>query len=143
VHALGLKTAQGLIFTEAWYWDMNDDNRAFAKEFAAANKGNMPTMVQAGVYSAVLHYLKAVHAMKADGDGAAVVAKMKEMPTEDKLFGKGTIRVDGRKIHPMYLFEVKSPAESKAPWDYYKLRATIPAEEAFRPLNQGECPLVK
>jgi branched-chain amino acid transport system substrate-binding protein len=143
VHALGLKTAQGLIFTEAWYWDMNDNNRAFAKEFAAANKGNMPTMVQTGVYSAVLHYLKAVHALKADGDGVAVVNKMKEMPTDDKLFGKGTIRVDGRKIHPMYLFEVKSPAESKAPWDYYKLRATIPAEEAFRPLNQGECPLVK
>jgi branched-chain amino acid transport system substrate-binding protein len=143
VHALGLKTAQGLIFTEAWYWDMNDNNRAFAKEFAAANKGNMPTMVQTGVYSAVLHYLKAVHALKADGDGVVVVNKMKEMPTDDRLFGKGTIRVDGRKIHPMYLFEVKSPAESKAPWDYYKLRATIPAEEAFRPVNQGDCPLVK
>src|SRR5215470_4705160 len=143
VHALGLKTAQGLIFTEAWYWDANDANRAFAKEFAAANKGNMPTMVQAGVYSAVLHYLKAVHELKSDADGAAVVAKMKAMPTDDKLFGKGSIRADGRKIHPMYLFEVKSPAESKGPWDYYKLRATIPAEEAFRPLDQGECPLVK
>jgi branched-chain amino acid transport system substrate-binding protein len=143
VHALGLKTAQGLVLTEAWYWDQTDNNRAFAKEFAAANKGNMPTMVQAGVYSAVLHYLKAVHAVKADGDGAAVVAKMKEMPTDDTLFGKGTIRADGRKIHPMYLFEVKGPAESKGPWDYYKQRATIPAEEAFRPVNQGECPLVK
>jgi len=143
VHALGLQTAQGLIFTEAWYWDANDANRAFAKEFAAANKGNRPTMVQAGVYSAVTHYLKAVHALKSDADGAAVVAKMKEMPTDDRLFGKGSIRQDGRKIHPMYLFEVKSPAESKGPWDYYKLRATIPAEEAFRPLAEGGCPLVK
>jgi branched-chain amino acid transport system substrate-binding protein len=143
VHALGLKTAQGLIFTEAWYWDANDANRAFAKEFAAANKGNMPTMVQAGVYSAVLHYLKAVHELKSDADGAAVVAKMKSMPTDDKLFGKGSIRQDGRKIHDMYLFEVKKPEESKGAWDYYKLRATIPAEQAFRPLSEGECPLVK
>jgi branched-chain amino acid transport system substrate-binding protein len=143
VNALGLKTAQGLIFTEAWYWDGNDGNRAFAKEFGAANKGNMPTMVQAGVYSAVTHYLKAVHELKSDADGAAVVAKMKSMPTDDKLFGKGTIREDGRKIHDMYLFEVKKPEESKGPWDFYKLRATIPAAEAFRPLDQGDCPLVK
>ena len=143
IHALGLKTAQGLIFTEAWYWDANDVNRAFAKEFGAANKGNMPTMIQAGVYSAVLHYLKAVHELKSDADGAAVVAKMKAMPTEDKLFGKGEIRADGRHIHPMYLFEVKSPTESKGPWDYYKTRATIPANEAFRPLADGGCPLVK
>jgi branched-chain amino acid transport system substrate-binding protein len=143
VNALGLKTAQGLIFTEAWYWDGNDNNRAFAKEFGAANKGNMPTMVQAGVYSAITHYLKAVHELKSDADGAAVVAKMKSMPTEDKLFGKGTIREDGRKIHDMYLFEVKKPEESKGPWDFYKLRATIPAAEAFRPLDQGDCPLVK
>jgi branched-chain amino acid transport system substrate-binding protein len=143
VHALGLKTSQGLIFTEAWYWDGNDNNRAFAKEFGPANKGNMPTMVQAGVYSAVTHYLKAVHELKSDADGAAVVAKMKSMPTDDKLFGKGTIREDGRKIHDMYLFEVKKPEESKGPWDYYKTRATIPAAEAFRPLDQGECPLVK
>jgi branched-chain amino acid transport system substrate-binding protein len=143
VHALGLPIAQGLIFTEAWYWDANDANRAFAKEFAPANKGNMPTMIHAGVYSSVIHYLKAVHAMKSDADGAAVVAKMKSMPSEDKLFGKGEIRADGRHIHPMYLFQVKSPAESKAPWDYYKLRATIPANEAFRPLADGGCPLVK
>ena len=143
VHALGLPIAQGLIFTEAWYWDANDANRAFAKAFAPANKGNMPTMIHAGVYSSVIHYLKAVHAMKSDADGAAVVAKMKSMPTEDKLFGKGSIRADGRHIHPMYLFEVKSPAESKAPWDYYKLRATIPANEAFRPLADGGCPLAK
>ena len=143
VHALGLKTAQGLIFTEAWYWDLNDANRAFAKEFAPANKGNRPTMIHAGVYSAVLHYLKAVHELKSDADGAKVVAKMKEMPTDDKLFGKGVIRADGRKTHDMYLFEVKKPAESKGPWDYYKLRATIPAAEAFRPIAEGDCPLVK
>ena len=143
VHALGLKTAQGLIFTEAWYWDANENNRAFAKEFGAANKGNMPTMVQAGVYSAVQHYLKAVHELKSDADGAAVVKKMKSMPTDDKLFGKGSIREDGRKIHDMYLFEVKKPEETKGAWDYYKIRATIPAAEAFRPIDQGECPLVK
>ena len=143
VHSLGLKTAQGLIITEAWYWDSSAANRAFAKEFAPANKGNHPTMIQAGVYSAVTHYLKAVHELRSDADGAAVVAKMKTMPTEDKLFGKGTIRTDGRKIHDIYLFEVKKPEESQGPWDYYKVRATIPAAEAFRPLSQGECPLVK
>jgi branched-chain amino acid transport system substrate-binding protein len=143
VHALGLQTAQGLIFTEAWYWDTTDANRAFAKEFAAANRGNYPTMIHAGVYSAVTHYLKAVHELKSDADGAAVVAKMKAMPTQDKLFGKGEVRADGRHIHPMYLFEVKSPAESKGPWDYYKTRATIPANEAFRPIAEGNCPLVK
>jgi branched-chain amino acid transport system substrate-binding protein len=143
VHALGLKTAQGLIFTEAWYWDTSEANRAFAKEFAPANKGNYPTMIHAGVYSAVTHYLKAVHELKSDADGAAVVAKMKSMPTDDKLLGKGTIRADGRKIHDMYLLEVKKPAESKGPWDYYKVRATIPAAEAFRPMDQGDCPLVK
>jgi len=142
VHALGLQTAQGLIMTEAFYWDQNDASRAFAKRFAPLYKGNMPTMVQAGVYSAVTHYLKAVAALKDDSDGKAVVAKMKEMPTDDPLFGKGTIRADGRKIHDMYLFEVKKPSESKGPWDYYKLRATIPAAEAFRPLKDGNCPLV-
>ena len=131
------------MFTAAWYWDLTDDDRAFAKAFAADNKGMHPTMVQAGVYSAVMHYLKAVEALGSDADGAAVVAKMKEMPTDDKLFGKGQVRADGRKIHDIYLFEVKTPAESKAPWDYYKLRATIPAAEAFRPLDQGDCPLVK
>jgi branched-chain amino acid transport system substrate-binding protein len=143
VHALGLQVAQGLIMTEAWYWDMNDANREFTKKFAPQFKGNHPTMVHAGVYSAVLHYLKAVEALKSDADGKAIVAKMKEMPTDDKLFGKGTVRADGRKIHPMYLFEVKKPAESKGAWDYYKLRATILADVAFRPLNEGGCPLVK
>ena len=144
VHALGLATAQGLLVTEAFYWDRTDDSRAFSKEFAAANKGRMPTMVQAGVYASVLHYLKAVAALKNDeSDGAKVVAQMKTMPTDDKLFGKGSIREDGRKIHDMYLFEVKKPAESKGPWDYYKVRATIPAAEAFRPIAQGECAMAK
>ncbi|MFN3349551.1 ABC transporter substrate-binding protein [Pseudorhodoplanes sp.] len=143
VHALSLKTAQGLIMTEAWYWDLNDNNREFAKKFAPQFKGVHPTMVHAGVYSAVMHYLKAVEALKSDADGAAVVAKMKEMPTDDKLFGKGEVRQDGRKIHPMYLFEVKKPEESKGPWDYYKVRATIPADQAFRPMAEGDCPLVK
>jgi branched-chain amino acid transport system substrate-binding protein len=142
VHALGLKTAQGLIMTEAWYWDLNDANREFAKKFAAQNKGVYPSMVHAGVYSAVTHYLKALESLKSDADGAAVVKKMKEMPTEDKLFGKGEVRADGRKIHPMYLFEVKKPQESKGAWDYYKVRATIPADQAFRPLKDGGCPLV-
>ena len=142
IHSLGLPTAQGLIFTETFYWDMNDQTRAFANRFAPQDKGIHPTMVHAGVYASVLHYLKAVEALKSD-DGTKVVAKMKEMPTEDPLFGKGTIRVDGRKIHPAYLVEVKKPAESKGPWDYYKIRATIPADQAFRPLADGGCPLVK
>jgi branched-chain amino acid transport system substrate-binding protein len=142
VHALSLERAQGLVLTEAFYWDLNDKTRAWSKRFAERHQGAMPTMVQAGVYSAVLHYLKAVDALKSD-DGTKVIAKMKEMPTDDSLFGKGTIRADGRKIHPMYLFEVKKPAESKGRWDYYKVRATIPAEEAFRPIAEGECPLVK
>jgi branched-chain amino acid transport system substrate-binding protein len=99
-------------------------------------------MIHAGVYSAVTHYLKAVSELKSDADGKVVVAKMKETPTDDKLFGKGTVRADGRKIHDMYLFEVKKPEESKGPWDLYHLRATIPAAEAFRPLKEGGCPLV-
>jgi branched-chain amino acid transport system substrate-binding protein len=142
VHALGLRTAQGLILTEAFYWDRDDATRAFAKRFAPQYKGNMPSMVQAGIYASVLHYLKAVEALKSDADGKAVVAKMKEMPTDDPLFRKGAIRADGRKIHDMFLFEVKKPEESKYAWDYYKLRATIPAAEAFRPLKDGGCPLV-
>jgi branched-chain amino acid transport system substrate-binding protein len=143
IKALGLPVAQGLTFTEAWYWDQNDANREFAKKFSERNKGVFPSMVHAGVYSAVMHYLKAVADLKSDGDGAKVVAKMKSMPTEDKLFGKGSIRQDGRKIHPMYLFEVKKPAESKGPWDLYKTLATIPAKEAFRPMKDGGCTLVK
>jgi branched-chain amino acid transport system substrate-binding protein len=142
VNALGLQTAQGLTFTETFYWDMNDQTRAFSKRFAPADKGIHPTMVHAGVYASVLHYLKAVEALKSD-DGTKVIAKMKEMPTDDPLFGKGSIRADGRKIHPAYLVQVKTPAESKAPWDYYKILATIPADQAFRPLADGDCSLVK
>src|SRR5258706_4548471 len=142
VHGLGLEKAQGLIFTESWYWDLNDQTRAWTKRFVAQNGGKYPTMVQAGVYSAVLHYLKAVAALKSD-DGTKVIAKMKEMPTDDILFGKGTVRADGRKIHPAYLVEVKKPSESKGPYDYYTVRATIPANEAFRPMESGDCPLVK
>ena len=142
VHALGLQTAQGLVLTESFYWDLNDRTREWSQRFAKAHNGNMPTMIQAGVYSAVLHYLKAVEATKSK-DPAQVLAKMKEMPTEDPVFGKGTIRPDGRKMHDMYLFEVKAPKDSKARWDYYKLVATLPADQAFRPLDQGECPHVK
>ena len=143
VNSLGLKTAQGLILTESWYWDMTDQNRAFAKRVAEKNNGKYPTMGQAGVYSAVLHYLKAVEALKGDADGKAVVAKMKSMPTDDPLFGKGEVRKDGRKVHPAYLFQVKKPGESKGPYDYYTLRSTIPTDQAFRPLSESECPLVK
>jgi branched-chain amino acid transport system substrate-binding protein len=142
VHGLGLDKAQGLIFTETFYWDLNDSTRAWSKRFAAASNGKYPTMDHAGVYAVVLHYLKAVDAAKTD-DGTKVVAKMKELPTDDPLFGKGKIRQDGRKIHPAYLFEVKKPSESKGPYDYYKLRATIPAEQAFRPEKDGGCSLVK
>jgi branched-chain amino acid transport system substrate-binding protein len=142
VHGLGLQKAQGLIFTETWYWDLNDASRAWTKRFVAQNGGKYPTMDHAGVYAVVLHYLKAVDAAKTD-DGTKAVAEMKKLPTDDPLFGKGKVRQDGRKIHPAYLFEVKKPSESKYPYDYYKLRATIPAEQAFRPEKDGGCPLVK
>jgi branched-chain amino acid transport system substrate-binding protein len=142
VQALGLKIAQGLVLTETFYWDMNDGTRAWTKRWQAERPNKFPNMNQAGVYAATLHYLKAVAALKSTADGNAEVAKMKEIPTDDPLFGKGYIRIDGRKIHPAYLFEVKSPDESKYPGDLYKLRATIPAEEAFRPLKDGNCPLV-
>ncbi|MBX3643561.1 MAG: ABC transporter substrate-binding protein [Rubrivivax sp.] len=141
VHSLGLNTAQGLIFTTTFYWDLNDQTRAWTKRFNAATGGKYPTMVQAGVYASVLHYLKAVEAAKTD-DGTKVVAKMKELPTDDPLFGKGSIRADGRTLHPAYLVEVKKPSESKGPWDLLKVRSTIPADQAFRPLDQGDCPLV-
>ncbi|HET9668816.1 MAG TPA: ABC transporter substrate-binding protein [Casimicrobiaceae bacterium] len=143
IHSLGLPIAQGLTFTETFYWDMNDNTRAFSKRFAPQDKGIHPTMVHAGVYASLLHYFKAVEALKSDSDGAKIVDKMKEMPTDDPLFGKGSIRADGRAIHPAYLVQVKTPAESKQPWDYYKILATIPADEAFRPLKDGGCSLVK
>jgi branched-chain amino acid transport system substrate-binding protein len=142
VQALGLKVAQGLVLTETWYWDMSDANRAWTKRWQAERPGKFPAMTVAGVYAATLHYLKAVAALKSATDGKAVVAKMKDMPTDDPLFGKGYIRADGRKIHPAYLFEVKTPEESKYPGDDYKLRATIPAEEAFRPIKDDNCPMV-
>jgi branched-chain amino acid transport system substrate-binding protein len=142
VKALGLQTAQGLVLTESFYWDLNDQTREFSKRFAAKAGGKMPTMVQAGVYAGVLHYLKAVEALKGK-DPQAVVAKMKEMPTDDALFGKGVIRADGRKIHDAYLFEVKKPGESKGEWDLYKLVAKLPGDQAFRPLEEGGCALVK
>jgi branched-chain amino acid transport system substrate-binding protein len=146
VHALGLQTAQGLVCTESFYWDLNDRTRAFAQR-ARALAGQVPiAMSQAGDYSGTLHYLKAVADLgvaQAKADGRAVVARMKAMPTDDDAFGKGSIREDGRKIHPAYLFEVKAPAESRGPFDYYKLLQTTPAEEAFRPLAEGGCPLVR
>jgi branched-chain amino acid transport system substrate-binding protein len=142
IHSLGLEKAQGLYLTETFYWDLNDQTRAWSKRFAALNNGKYPSMDQAGVYAGILHYLKAVDAGKTD-DGTKVTQKMKDLPTDDVLFGKGSIRKDGRKLHPAYLFEVKKPSESKGPYDYYKLLATIPAEQAFRPLNEGDCPLVK
>jgi branched-chain amino acid transport system substrate-binding protein len=145
VHALGLKTAQGLTFTESFYWDMNDQTREWSKRLQKlSSKGTMPSMTVAGLYSGVLHYLKTLEAMGGNPhDGAKVVARMKELPTDDPLFGKGSIRIDGRKLIPAYLFEVKKPEESKYPWDYYKLIATIPAEEAARPLGESDCPLLK
>jgi branched-chain amino acid transport system substrate-binding protein len=145
VHSLGLKTAQGLTFTESFYWDMNDQTRAWSKRFAAvASKNAMPSMTQAGNYAMVLHYLKAMEALGGNPhDGAKVVAKMKELPTDDPLFGKGPLRADGRRIIPAYLFEVKKPEESKYPWDYYKLIATIPADEAAKPLASSDCPMLK
>jgi branched-chain amino acid transport system substrate-binding protein len=140
VNTLGLDTAKGLVLTETFYWDQNDDTRAWTKRWQAEQPGKFPNMDQAGVYAETLHYLKAVASLKSAPDGSAVVAKMKAMPTDDPLFGKGYIRSDGRKIHPAYLFDVKSPEESKYPGDVYKLRATIPAEGAFRPLRYGKCP---
>jgi branched-chain amino acid transport system substrate-binding protein len=145
VHSLGLKTAQGLSLSSTFYWDMNDGTRAFAKRFGERMKNHaMPTMVQAGVYSSLLHYFKALDALGGNPhDGAKVVAKMKSMPTDDPLFGKGSIRIDGRGIHPAYLFEVKKPSESKGPWDLFKLIGTTPGDQAFRPLSESKCSLVK
>ncbi|MDO8877460.1 MAG: ABC transporter substrate-binding protein [Pseudolabrys sp.] len=145
VNALGLATAQGLTLTGTWYWDMNDANRAWTKRWQAERNaaGKFPTMVQAGVYSGLTHYLKSVAALKSGADGKAVVAEMKKTPTDDVLFGKGTVRADGRKVHPAYLLEVKAPGESKHPGDFYHVRATIPADEAFRPVAEGNCPLAK
>ena len=145
VHSLGLKMTQGLQFTETFYWDLNDGTRAFSKRFSDRMKNkNQPTMVQAGIYASIIHYLKALDSMGSNPhDGVKVVDKMKSMPTDDALFGKGEIQPNGRKVHPGYLFEVKKPEESKYPWDYYKLIATIPANEAFTPLDKSSCALLK
>ncbi|MCX7384486.1 MAG: ABC transporter substrate-binding protein [Alphaproteobacteria bacterium] len=145
VHSLGLDVCQGLVLSESFYWDLNDRTRAFSERLKPKAPTKRPTMVQAGNYASILHYLKVANAMgaaEAKKDGAATVARMKATPTEDDCFGAGSIRADGRKIHPCYLFEVKKPAESKGPWDYYKLLATTPAEEAFRPLKDGGCAMV-
>jgi branched-chain amino acid transport system substrate-binding protein len=142
IQALGLQASQGLILTEPFYWDMNAGTRAWTKRWQAGRPGKFPTTVQAGVYSATLHYLKAVAALKSAADGKAVVAQMKKMPSDDPLFGKGEVRADGRTIHPAYLFQVKTPAESKYPGDDYILKATIPASEAFRPLKDDHCPML-
>ncbi len=142
VQALGLQAAQGLIDTEPFYWDMNAGTRAWTKRWQVKRPGKFPSEIQAGVYSATLHYLKAVAALKSAADGKAVVAEMKKIPTDDPLFGKGLVRADGRTIHPAYLFQVKSPAESKYPGDDYILKATIPADQAFRPMSEDNCPLV-
>ena len=145
VHGVGLSSAQGVSLTEPFYWNMNDGTRAFAKRFAAKMPGNVPGSVHAGQYSGVTHYLKAVVEVgydKAKASGLAVMEVMKATPTQDPLFGKGMVRKDGRVIHDLYLFEVKSPEQSKGPWDYYNLKRTVPAAEAFRPMNQGGCSLV-
>lgn len=142
IDSVGLETAQGLILAEAFYWDLNDDTRAFSKRFQERNRGRAPTSAQAGVYSSVGHYLKAVKAAGTTEPGA-VMAKMKELPINDMFAKNGKIREDGRMVHDMYLFEVKKPAESKARWDNYKLLATVPGDQAFQPLSESRCPLVK
>jgi len=145
VKAIGLEAAQGLNFTETFYWDMNDQTRAFSKKFAARMKNSAPpTMVQAGVYSGLIHYFKALEALGGNPhDGIKVVEKMKSMPTDDPLFGKGEIQPNGRTIHSAYLFEVKKPSESKGPWDFYKLIGTVPGDQAFTPLSESKCALLK
>lgn len=146
IHALGLATAQGLVITESFYWDTNDRTRAFTRRVLPKTGGVRPDMCQAGCYGGVTHYLKAVADLGVDEarrSGAAVVARMKAMPTDDDAFGPGSIRPDGRKLHPAYLFQVKAPAESHGEWDYYKLLATTPADQAFRPMAEGGCPLIR
>ena len=142
VHALSLNTAQGLVLTSPFYWDLNDGTREWSARFQEQNDGQKPTMIEAGVYSSVLHYLKAVDALDSK-ETEKVMEWMKGNPADDPLFGKGEIRADGRKIHPMYLFRVKKPDQSKGDWDYYEKLQDIPADQAFRPLGEGGCSLVK
>jgi len=146
IHGIGLADAQGLLLTEGFYWDLNERTRAFSQRYGARMDGQMPCTIQVGCYSGVLHYLKAVSAMgveAARASGAAAVRQMKQMPTDDDVFGKGRVREDGRKIHDMYLFQVKTPAESKSPWDLYRHVSTTPGESAYRPMNEGNCPMVR
>ena len=142
VHSLGLQLAQGLNLTEAFYWDQDDATRAFGKRFGEKFGGKMPTSIQAGFYSAAKRYIEAIKEAGTD-DADKVMAALKAKPFDDPVFGKSMIRPDGRNVHDMYLFEVKKPAELKGPWDYYKLIRSIPGAEAFRPMDQGECPMVK
>ncbi len=147
IHSLGLEVAQGLVLTESFYWDLNDRTRAFSERLKSRSPARRAGMAQAGCYSSALHYLKAAMAigpaqLKAL-DGAGVIAQLKKMPTDDDVFGAGSIRADGRKLHPSHLFRVKKPSESKGPWDYYNLVSTTPIDQAFRPIGEGNCPLVK
>lgn len=142
VHALGLEQAAGLVLTESFYWDLDDRTRAFSERVRKTGTDRRPNMAQAGCYAGTLHYLKAVAALGGKPGGAASVARMKAMPTEDDAFGPGSIRPDGRALHPVHLFEVKTKAESRGPWDYYKTLATTPPEQAWRPLAEGGCALV-
>jgi branched-chain amino acid transport system substrate-binding protein len=140
-HSLGIKATQGLIVTDGFYWDMNDESRAFSRRFMD-KVGRMPTMIQAGLYSATMHYLKAIEAIGTD-EAPKVMAQMRATPINDFFAKNGKIRIDGRMVHDMYLFEVKKPEQSKGEWDLYNLIATVPGDEAFRPLDKGGCPLVK
>ncbi|HWN30744.1 MAG TPA: ABC transporter substrate-binding protein, partial [Burkholderiales bacterium] len=141
IHSLGLKTAQNMYLTEGFYWDLNDETRAWSNRFFEKQK-RMPTMVQAGVYSSVMHYLKAINATGTD-DTATVMNKMKATPVNDFFAKNGKIRDDGRMVHDMYLMQVKTPAESQKPWDYYKVKQVIPGDQAYQPLAESRCPLVK
>jgi ABC-type branched-chain amino acid transport systems, periplasmic component len=141
IHAIGLETAQGLIMTQAFYWDLDDETRAWSRRFYERHRA-MPTMGQAGTYSAVIHYLKAIQAAGTD-EARAVARKMKDLPVNDFFARNGTVREDGRMVHDLYVLEVKTPSESKAPWDYLKLVRTVPGDKAFRPLAESECPLVR
>jgi len=144
VQALGLEATHGVLAFSPFYWDQDDASRTFARRFRDRHPRKlMPNDMQAGVYAATVHYLKAVAALKSAADGRAVVAEMKRLATDDPLYGKGVIRTDGRKIHPVHLYETKAPAESKGDWDFFKLISTVPGEQAFRPLADGNCPLVK
>ena len=146
IRALGLEVAQGLTYSECFYWDRDERSRAFTKRAVARTPDNYPNQIHAGDYSATTHYLKAVSqlgAVNAKASGAATVAAMKAMPTDDDAFGPGKIRIDGRHIHPVYLLQVKAPSDSRGGWDFCRIAQVTPADEAFRPLSDGNCPLVK